>query len=119
MTKSRTIAELRYDGPMPPEVIDRLRYGSATNAEIARTEDSIAFHEEHMRRMEKSALKWRDRGNLKMMDLNIETAEFHARKIGELRERLFHLKDQRATGAALKGAKQFFDILSPKEPDDA
>jgi len=115
MTTARTIAELRYDGPYPPDVIDRLRYGSATNAEIARTEDSIAFFRDQILRMRRSAKKWRARGNMQMVGLNMLDSRFYLREWRKLRR---HLNDLRGTNAALKGAKQFFDTLYPKEPDD-
>jgi len=116
MTTARTIAELWYDGPMPPEVIDRLKHGSALKAEIVRCEDSVAFYKDEISRLNRSVRRWEEKGNLGMMNANIQTVREYTGELSRLRA---WLKDLRATDASLKGAKQFFDTLSPKEPDDA
>ena len=61
---ARAEAERRYNGPMPPEVIDRLEYGSTTNAAIVRTEDSIAFFRAEIIAMRRSAKKLRNQGTI-------------------------------------------------------
>ena len=113
MTDARTIAELRWDGPMPPAVIDRLEHGSAAAAEIARVKDSIAFFHGEIARVERSAKRWAERGNDEMARRNLADVELYRR---EWRRDRARLKDLRATEAGLKGAKRFFDVLNPKEP---
>ena len=107
--------ERRFDGPIPQEALDRLRYGSATNAEIAHTEDSLAFFRSEIVRMCRSAKKWFARGNLDMARSNIADSWLYLREWRALRRRL---NDLRGTDAAVKGAGQFFDTLIPKEPGD-
>ncbi len=116
MTDARTIAELRYDGPYPPAVIDRLKYGSETAAEIARVEDSMHFYRREHGRLQVSAREWLARGKPVMYARNRADARLYFREWRALR---WDLKDLRATEAGLKGAKRFFDVLNPKEPSDA
>ena len=106
--------ERRYDGPIPQAALDRLEYGSATNAEIARTSDSIAFFHGEIRCMRRSAKRWTERGNREMARQNIEDSWLYLREWRALRR---HLKDLRGTDSAVKGAKQFFDTIYPKEPE--
>ena len=116
MTDARTTAERRYDGPMPPAVIARLKHGSATAAEIARVEDSMHFYRCEHGRLQVSAREWLARGNPVMYARNRADARLYFREWRALRR---DLKDLRATEAGLKGAKRVFDIISPKEPSDA
>jgi hypothetical protein len=115
MTDARIAAENRWDGPMPPEVIDRLRYGSATNAEIVRVEDSIAFFFGEIVRLRRSAKRWIERGNPIMARRNMRDVRLYRREWRVLRARL---KDLRGTDATVKGAERFFNGLSPREPGD-
>jgi len=114
MTDARTITERQYDGPMPPAVIARLKYGSAAAAEIARVEDSMHFFRREHSRAQVSARAWSARGEFGRHDRNLEDARLYFREWRVLRR---DLKDLRATEAGLKGAKRFFDVLNPKEPD--
>ena len=113
--QERAEAERRWDGPMPPEVIDRLRYGSSLNAEIARVEDSIHFFRGEIIRMRRSAKKWFSRGNLEMARNNMNDSRLYLREWRALRARLAEL---RGTGAAVQGAGRFFEALDPKGPGD-
>ena len=117
MTAAPTYADLerRYNGPIPQEALDRLRHGSATKAEIARVEDSIAFFHGEKTRAERSARRWLERGNVEMHDRNLADVELYKREWRKLRARL---KDLRGTDAAVKGAGRFFDVLDPREPGD-
>ena len=112
--QARAAAELRYNGPIPPEVIDRLKHGSVLKAEIVRCEDSIAFFKGETRRMLCSSHKWLLQGNRDMHGHNRVDARFYRLRWMTHRARL---KDLRATDASLKGAQQFFDTVFPKEPD--
>ncbi len=116
MTDARTIAERQYDGPYPPAVIDHLKYGSETAAEIARVEDSMHFYRRDHGRLQVSAREWLARGNPVMYARNRADARLYFREWRALRR---DLKDLRATEAGLKGAKRFFNIISPKETVDA
>ena len=107
--------ERRYDGPIPQEALDRLRYGSATNAAIAETEGLIAYYRAEICRMRRSAKKWFARGNLEMTRNCMDDSWLYLRGWRALRARL---KDLRGTGAAVKGAGRFFDGLNPKEPGE-
>ena len=107
--------ERRYTGPIPQEALDRLRYGSSLNAEIAETEGTIAFYRDQIVRMRPSAKRWRARGNLGMARLNIADSWFYLRQWRALRARLAEL---RGANAAVQGAGRFFDALSPKGQDD-
>ena len=115
MTSPRIAAENRFDGPMPPKVIDRLRHGSVTAAEIVRTEGSIAFFHGEIKRMRRSAKRWFERGNMEMARHNMDDSWLYLREWRALRRRL---ADLRGTNAAVKGAKRVFDIISPQEPGD-
>ncbi|KKK74945.1 hypothetical protein LCGC14_2878700, partial [marine sediment metagenome] len=103
----------RWDGPMPPEVIDRLKYGSATAAEIARVEDSMHFYRREHGRSQVSARGWLALGYPVMYARNRADSRLYFREWRALRG---VLKDLRATEAGLKGAKRVFDVLNPKEP---
>ena len=116
MTDARTIAELWYDGPYPPAVIDRLKHGSAIAAEIARVEDSMHFYRRDHGRLQVSAREWLARGKPVMYARNRADSRLYFREWRALRRAL---NDLRATEAGLKGAKRVFDIISPKEPSDA
>ena len=115
MTDARIAAENRFDGPMPPEVIDRLRHGSVTAAEIVRCEASMLFFRTQHGRTIRSAVKWLMRGNVEMHDCNRLDARLYFREWRALRRRL---ADLRATDAAVKGAKRVLDIIAPREPGD-
>ncbi len=118
MAEPQTLEDLeaRYDGPIPQEDRDILRYGSATAAEIARVEDSMHFFRRDHGRLQVSARAWLDRGDVVMYARNRADARLSFREWRALRR---DLKDLRATEAGLKGAKRFFDVLNPKEPSDA
>ena len=117
MTNALTYADLerRYNGPIPQEALDRLRYGSSLNAEIAKIEGLIAYYRGQIVRMRRSAKKWFARGNLEMARQNMNDSWFYLREWRALRRRLNEL---RGTDAAVKGAGRFFDALNPKGPDD-
>ena len=116
MTDASTIAERQYDGPMPPAVIARLKYGSAVGAEIVTVEDTMHFFRREHGRFQASARKWLVRGKPEMHDRNRADARLYFRGWRALRR---ELKDLRSTQAGLKGAKRVFDILSPQETSDA
>ena len=107
--------ERRYDAAIPQAALDSVRYGSAPAAEIVRVEDSLHFFKGECRRMLRSARKWLLRGNVEMHDRNRTDAQLYLDEWKALRAAL---NDLRGTGAAVKGAKRFFDALYPKEPDD-
>ena len=124
MTTARTSAErrtlealeARFDGPIPQEDRDILRYGSVTAAEIARTLNSIAYFHGEIEAAKRSAKRWAQRGNDEMARRNLADVELYWR---EWRRDRARLKELRGTLASLKGAKRLFDTLSPKEDDDA
>ena len=110
--------ERRYDGPIPADALDRLRFGSALMAEIARTEDSIVFFRQEIVRMRKSARRWFERGNLEMARQNITDSRLHLREWRTLRRPLGHLRAKplakdRARGerAQLLNAKRVLDLI--------
>ncbi len=110
--------ERRYDGPIPAEALDRLRFGSGLMAEIARTEDSIVFYRQEIVRMRKSARRWFERGNLEMARHNIADSRLYLREWRTLRRRLEDLraklraKDRaRAERAQLLNAKRVLDLI--------
>ena len=108
--------EERYDAAIPESALRRLKYGSATAAEIARVEDSMHFYRRDHGRLQVSAREWLARGNAVMYARNRADARLYFR---EWRRDRARLTDLRATEAGLKGAKRFFDVLNPKEPSDA
>lgn len=127
MTDARAAAELpptyadlerRFNGPIPQHLLDALKHGSATNAEIVRVEDSIFFYRGEIVRKRRSAKKWRALGNLEMVRRNMTDSRLYLREWRKLRR---HLKDLRATAASLKGAKRVLSLISQvmdKEPGD-
>ena len=111
--------ERRYDGPIPTEALDRLRFGSGLMAEIARTEDSIVFFRQEIVRMRKSARRWFERGNLEMARHNIADSWLYLREWRVLRRRLKELRAEakakdraRAERAQLLNAKRVLDLIS-------
>ena len=130
-----TLAELyrRFDGPVPAELMDRLKYGSATKAAIVRTEDSMHF----FRRLHGSTIgssnRWLAKGDREMHDRNRKDAALYFRQWRELRRQLEDLRViekadveaqaktealARAERAQLLNAKRVFEIISPREPSD-
>jgi len=110
--------ERRYDGPIPADALDRLRFGSSLMAEIARTEDSIVFFRQEIVRMRKSARRWFERGNLEMARQNIADSRLYLREWRTLRRRLGNIraklraKDRaRAERAQLLNAKRVLDLI--------
>ena len=110
--------ERRYDGPIPADALDRLRFGSALMAEIARVEDSIVFFRQEIVRMRKSARRWFERGNLEMARQNITDSRLYLREWRTLRRRLGNLRAKlmakdRARGerAQLLNAKRVLDLI--------
>ena len=110
--------ERRYDGPIPADALDRLRFGSGLKAEISRTEDSIVFFRQEIVRMRKSARRWFERGNLEMARHNIADSRLYLREWRTLRRRLENLraklraKDRaRAERAQLLNAKRVLDLI--------
>ncbi len=118
MAKPQTLEDLeaRFDGPIPQEDRDILRYGSATAADIVRTLDSIAFFVGEMEAAKQSARRWAERGNDEMVRRNLADADLYWR---EWRRGRARLKELRGTLASLKGANRLFDTINPKEPSDA
>ena len=114
MTDAYGKLERRYDGPIPQAALDRLRYGSAAAAEIVKIGDSMYFFKGECRRLLRSSRKWLLRGNVEMHNRNRTDARLYLDEWKALRAAL---NDLRGTDAALKGAKQFFDTVFPKEPD--
>lgn len=115
MTDAYGKLERQFDGPIPKEALDRLRYGSSLNAEIVRTENLVAYYFGEIARTKRSAKRWLERGNQEMHDQNLADVEFYDRQWRALRARLTEL---RGTNAAVQGAGRFFDALSPKGRDD-
>ncbi len=110
--------ERRYDGPIPADALDRLRFGSALMAEIARVEDSIAFFRQEIVRMRRSAKRWFQRGNVEMARNNIADSWLYLREWRALRRHLKELRaeskaqDQaRAERAQLLNAKRVLDLI--------
>ncbi len=116
MTAAYGKLERQFDGPIPQAALDRLKYGSAAAAEIARVEDSMHFYRRDHGRLQVSAREWLARGKPVMYARNRADARLYFREWRALRR---DLTDLRATEAGLKGAKRVFDFLSPKEPSDA
>ena len=121
MTDAPTYAdlELRYNGPIPQEALDRLRYGSETEAEIARTEDLVVYFRAEILRMRQYAKKWFQRGHIEMTRNCMNDSWLYLREWRALRRRLSEL---RGTGAAVKGAGHVLGLISEvmdeKEPGD-
>ena len=120
MTDAPTYADLerRYNGPIPKEALDRLRHGSGLKAEIAGTEDSIAFYRAEIIRMRRSAKKWFARGNLDMARQNIGDSWLYLREWRKLRAHLKELRADpkadahaRAERAQLLNAKRVLDMI--------
>ena len=107
--------ERRYTGPIPQEALDRLRYGSSLNAEIARVEDEMHFFRRLHGRTIASVSDWLTRDNHEMHDANRRDAALYFRQWRALRARLPEL---RGTNAAVKGAGRFFEALDPKGRGD-
>ncbi len=110
--------ERRYDGPMPAEALERLRFGSALKAEIAKIEASIAFFREQIVEMRRSARRWCRRGNLEMARRNIEDSRLYLAEWRALRRRLAALRTElgarrsaRAERAQLLNAKRVLDLI--------
>ena len=110
--------ERRYDGPIPADALDRLRFGSGLMAEIARVEDSIVFFRQEIVRMRKSARRWFERGNLEMARSNIADSRLYLREWRTLRRRLGDLRAEvrakdraRAERAQLLNAKRVLDLI--------
>lgn len=122
--QDRAAAENRHDGPMPPEVIARLKHGSATAAEIARTEDSMHYFRREHSRMTRSAGKWLFQGNREMHDSNREDAALYFREWRQLRWQLNGLRAEvkaqaqaRADRAQLLNAKRVMDQINQVTDD--
>jgi hypothetical protein len=110
--------ERRYDGPIPIDALDRLRFGSGLMAEMARIEDSIVFFRQEIVRMRRSAKRWFERGNIEMARQNITDSRLYLREWRTLRRRLENLraklraKDRaRAERAQLLNAKRVLDLI--------
>ncbi len=110
--------ERRYDGPIPADDLDRLRFGSGLMAEIARVEGSIAFFRQEIVRMRRSAKKWFERGNLEMARHNIADSRLYLRewrtlrrRLGDLRAKLRAKDRARAERAQLLNAKRVLDLI--------
>ncbi len=110
--------ERRYDGPIPADALDRLRFGSGLMAEIARVEDSIVFFRQEIVRMRKSARRWFERGNLEMARHNIADSRLYLREwrtlrrhLGNLRAKLMAKDRARAERAQLLNAKRVLDLI--------
>ena len=110
--------ERRYDGPIPADALDRLRFGSGLMAEIARTEDSIVFFRGEIVRMRTSARRWFERGNLEMARHNIADSRLYLRewrtlrrRLGDLRAKLRAKDRARAERAQLLNAKRVLDLI--------
>ena len=97
MTDARTTAEYtetladlqrRYAYNIPQAALDRLKYGSATNAAIAETEDEMHFFRGETRRMLKSSRRWLAKGNREMFNGNRDHARFYLAEWQALRARL-------------------------------
>ena len=114
---TETLADLqrRYAYNIPQAALDRLKYGSATNAAIVETEDLIAFYKSEIFRINRSACRWGERGNLLMMNATVVTVREYSHELSRLRAKLTEL---RGTNAAVQGAGRFFEALNPKGPDD-
>lgn len=118
MTDAYGRLERQFDGPIPKEALDRLRYGSSLNAEIARTEDSMHFYRREHSRLIRSADKWLLQGNREMHDSNREDAALYFREWRQLRWQLNGLRAEakaqaqaRAERAQLLNAKRVFDLI--------
>ncbi len=111
MTEPLTYADLerRFDGPIPQPAPDAIRHGSATNAAIVRTKDSLAFFRGLIMRAGPSARTWRALGYEKMVEQNIGDGWFYLREWRVLRRRL---NDLRGTDAAVANAAQVFDQIN-------
>lgn len=110
--------ERRYDGPIPAEPLERLRFGSALEAEIAKIEASVAFFREQIVEMRRSARRWFGRGNLEMARRNIEDSRLYLaewrvlrRRLADLRTELAARKSARAERAQLLNAKRVLDLI--------
>jgi hypothetical protein len=110
--------ERRYDGPIPIDALDRLRFGSGLMAEMARIEDSIAFFRQEIVRMRRSAKRWFERGNIEMARQNITDSRLYLGEWRTLRRRLGDLRAEardkdRARGerAQLLNAKRVLDLI--------
>ncbi|MEE8607178.1 MAG: hypothetical protein V3S55_06225 [Nitrospiraceae bacterium] len=107
MTDARTIAEPltreqleeRYDAAIPESALRRLKYGSATAAEIARVEDSMHFYRRDHGRLQVSAREWLARGNPVMYARNRADARLYRREWKTLRGELNILRSDRAAFA--------------------
>ncbi len=110
--------ERRYDGPIPIDALDRLRFGSGLMAEMTRIEDSIVFFRQEIVRMRRSARRWFERGNIEMAHQNITDSRLYLREWRTLRRRLENLraklraKDRaQAERAQLLNAKRVLDLI--------
>ena len=110
--------ERRYDGPIPAEPLERLRFGSALEAEIAKIEASVAFFREQIVEMRRSARRWFGRGNLEIARRNIEDLRLYLaewrvlrRRLADLRTELAARKSARAERAQLLNAKRVLDLI--------
>ena len=130
-----TLAELysRFDGPVPAELMERLKYGSPTKAAIVRTEDSMHFFRGLHGRAVASSNRWLVSGDRELHDRNRRDAAFYFRQWRELRRQLEDLRViekadaeaqakaealARAERAQVLNAEQVFEIISPREPGD-
>ncbi len=116
--KAYAALERRYDGPIPAEALEGLRFGSALEAEVAKIEVSIAFFREQIVEMRQSAKRWFHRGNLEMARRNIEDSRLYLgewrvlrRRIAVLRPELGARKSARAERAQLLNAKRVLDLI--------
>ncbi len=101
--------ERAYDRAIPQEELDRLRHGSAANAEIVKLEDSLAFLLDEYRRMRRSARRWRLRGNNMMELRNLNDAKFY-----RVRWKLFNTRRNtlRADRAAFANGARVLDQIA-------
>ena len=113
---TREELEERYDGLIPQEELDRLKHGSAANAEIARIEDSMAFFEDERQRMLRSADRCYKRGNMVMYRHNTADADFYLARWNDLNTRRNML---RADRAALANGALVMDQINQVIDDEA
>ena len=133
-----TLAELyrRFNGPVPVELLESLKYGSPTKAAIVRTEDSMHFFRGLHGRAVASSNRWLVSGDRELHDRNRKDAVLYFRQWRGLRRQLEDLRViakadaeaqaktealARAERAQLLNAKRVFDLIGEAaggEPGD-
>lgn len=63
-----TNLQARYDGPIPQDELDRIKYGSLLARDISETEKSIKFYRDMLVKSRQSSREWFRRGNLNMAE---------------------------------------------------